>query len=401
MGEKLPFLDKTGVIRLWQHIVAKLGVKADRSELEALEEVLIQQIENIDLSGYETIENAAAKLVEAKEYTDSVKNDLLNGAGEAYDTLKELGDLIDENTDALDALEILASKQSDWSQNDESAPDYVKNRTHWVEAGKKIIISEITSVNGQSITDSLSKDCSIQPEQTYIVTVDGIPYTCTAWSEIGGINHLGDSRLLGEDSLSYDFHPEDVPFVVMYEEYWPEDLGAEVEIYCDVHYSDLNSHAIKIEQYDESFTTYHKLDENFIPDTIARVTQIVDGVYYGSNSDKYGFGNRTIIIDNFPFTLKEGLAVAIYFQYEIESTGSGSYINITPDAAFDQSKDIYDQNNNPYTKTIPAGSLKMLIYDGAHWRIEDTDISDEILITTDDIDTICGASIKAASEVTL
>lgn len=42
-------------------------------------------------------------------YADTIKNDLLNGAGAAYDTLKELGELIDNNTDAIDALEIIAS----------------------------------------------------------------------------------------------------------------------------------------------------------------------------------------------------------------------------------------------------------------------------------------------------
>ena len=46
---------------------------------------------------------------EAKEYTDNVKNDLLHGAGDAYDTLKELGDLIDENQDAIEALEQVAT----------------------------------------------------------------------------------------------------------------------------------------------------------------------------------------------------------------------------------------------------------------------------------------------------
>lgn len=40
-----------------------------------------------------------------------VKNDLLNGAGPAYDTLKELGVLIDENTDAIDALETIAASK--------------------------------------------------------------------------------------------------------------------------------------------------------------------------------------------------------------------------------------------------------------------------------------------------
>ncbi len=66
---------------------------------------------------YETKANASSKLTEAKTYADTaatnVKNDLLNGAGEAYDTLKELGELIDENTDAIDALEAVATNKMD------------------------------------------------------------------------------------------------------------------------------------------------------------------------------------------------------------------------------------------------------------------------------------------------
>ena len=57
----------------------------------------------------------------AKTYADTaatnaatkVKNDLLNGAGTAYDTLKELGDLIDDNADAIEALETIASGKAD------------------------------------------------------------------------------------------------------------------------------------------------------------------------------------------------------------------------------------------------------------------------------------------------
>ena len=59
----------------------------------------------------------------AKAYADTaasnaatkVKNDLLNGAGTAYDTLKELGDLIDDNADAIEALETIASGKADAS----------------------------------------------------------------------------------------------------------------------------------------------------------------------------------------------------------------------------------------------------------------------------------------------
>ena len=74
------------------------------------------------LSGYgitdaETKIDASKKLDEAKAYADSaasqVKNDLLNGAGTAYDTLKELGDLIDDNVDAIEALETVAAGKAD------------------------------------------------------------------------------------------------------------------------------------------------------------------------------------------------------------------------------------------------------------------------------------------------
>ena len=98
---------------------------------------------NVISSTYETKTDASAKLSEAKSYTNSVaqqaavtmieyddavlseaktyadnaatkvKNDLLNGAGTAYDTLKELGDLIDTNVDAIEALETVASGKAD------------------------------------------------------------------------------------------------------------------------------------------------------------------------------------------------------------------------------------------------------------------------------------------------
>ena len=58
-------------------------------------------------------------LASAKTYADSVgttvKNDLLNGAGSAYDTLKELGDLIIDNADAIEALETITSGKANAS----------------------------------------------------------------------------------------------------------------------------------------------------------------------------------------------------------------------------------------------------------------------------------------------
>jgi hypothetical protein len=65
MGEKLPFLDKTGVIRLWQHILAKIGVKADRAELEELEETLTQKIDNLELITTDDIDTICGASIKA------------------------------------------------------------------------------------------------------------------------------------------------------------------------------------------------------------------------------------------------------------------------------------------------------------------------------------------------
>lgn len=61
---------------------------------------------------YYTEAEVDAKIASA---STAVKNDLLNGAGGAYDTLKELGDLIDDNADAIDALETIAAGKADAS----------------------------------------------------------------------------------------------------------------------------------------------------------------------------------------------------------------------------------------------------------------------------------------------
>lgn len=79
-------------------------------------------------------------LASAKSYADSVgatvKNELLNGAGTAYDTLKELGDLIDDNVDAIEALEVVASgkaNSSDLTSHTNNSTIHVTNdnKNNW------------------------------------------------------------------------------------------------------------------------------------------------------------------------------------------------------------------------------------------------------------------------------
>ena len=149
--------------RMWQHITTALAAKSDTSH------------GHDDI--YDAKGSANTALESAKAYTDGVKNDLLNGAGAAYDTLKELGDLIEENKDAIEVLEGIAFNPgsgvpSDWAA-EEGEPGHVLNRTHYkttvetvyVEAQDlnfpwvygedyryKYFMPNATPINGETIT---------------------------------------------------------------------------------------------------------------------------------------------------------------------------------------------------------------------------------------------------------
>lgn len=78
--------------------------------LTALEGTVASQtnIDDVNVSAATTYssQKIVSEITAAKQ---AVKDELLGGAGEAYDTLKELGELIDTNKDAIDALEALAA----------------------------------------------------------------------------------------------------------------------------------------------------------------------------------------------------------------------------------------------------------------------------------------------------
>ena len=230
---------------------------ARMSDLESID------IPTVDLSSYETKEDAKIK----------------------YDTIVEA--------------------KADWNQNDETAIDYVKNRTHWVEQTVEVMLEE------QSVTTSESSygdssyyfanleldSCPLSPDNNggdeVIITVDGVSYNCTSWVEHGhDVNtiFIGDSRMWGEEgSQIYYSNQEDVPFLVeLYFEggggWFGEDLTLS---YASIYFYDSNSHTVKIEREIPDQTTYHTLDAKYIPDSIARTNNVItriDPVVEGSFS---------------------------------------------------------------------------------------------------------------------
>lgn len=137
------------------------------------------------LAGYgitdaETKSDASAKLTEAKTYADNaankVKNDLLNGAGAAYDTLKELGELIDDNKDAIDVLEDVAAGKA----NASDLTSHVNNKSnpHGVslsQLGVTATAAELNIMDGVTATAAeINKLDGLTATTTELNYVDGV-----------------------------------------------------------------------------------------------------------------------------------------------------------------------------------------------------------------------------------
>ena len=88
--------------------------------------------------------------------------------------------------------------QPDWNQNDETRPDYVKNRPFWREKTKELLVPlitepiEVTTEDNGSGFFSASGDFDVAPGVTNYVVFDGVEYTCEPYyEETAGVLVIG------------------------------------------------------------------------------------------------------------------------------------------------------------------------------------------------------------------
>lgn len=149
--------------------------------------------------------------------------------------------------------------QPDWYVNDENNPAYIKNRTHWMESVLSEIIPETSVDLSTGSVMGVLNGVSLNEGSTYIVTWDGQEYTCIARDDGYGEIYIGNQTL--SDGWSF---PEtivsDEPFFI-----WAyEDSNNEIR-------GSTENHTFILSGYVDSA---HKLDERYIPDTIARVSEL-------------------------------------------------------------------------------------------------------------------------------
>jgi len=164
--------------------------------------------------------------------------------------------------------------QSDWSQNDETADDYIKNRTHWREAveNKEYIVENVSLDTGRSH----SVDIDVLSGEYYVVIDNGEPEKCTIITQVIGGRHyqwIGTLQQFGIGGQS------DVP-----SKYWClQGIQETMATFgCTLFNRTGASHTFTIYK-SEGKDVIHKLDEKFIPDSIARKEDIPDAPAMISN----------------------------------------------------------------------------------------------------------------------
>ena len=171
--------------------------------------------------------------------------------------------------------------QPDWNQNDSTQPDYVKNRTHWVEGIDEELLAETTTTfrdaGGPVMGIAIIDHTKIEVGKRYTLIVDGVAYESEAFPVTGGteigievtIPYIGNPNFMemgyGEDN--------GLPFIAGFSS---DGTGITDTFYVFMQGADGDSHIISLSM---SSTTYHPLDEAFIPDTIARKSDIPEVNY--------------------------------------------------------------------------------------------------------------------------
>ena len=152
--------------------------------------------------------------------------------------------------------------QADWNQNDETAPDYVKNRPFYYDEeilGKTLELAEVitTSYEGYpcAVAD-ISGNAWGSGDITHpmIVEFDGVEYECYYYNNgiIGNVTILGEAPVEGK--------PNNEPFCIT--------INGSFKMLAT---AEAGTHSLYIKHVKQNIT---QIDEKFIPDSIARVDNV-------------------------------------------------------------------------------------------------------------------------------
>lgn len=173
--------------------------------------------------------------------------------------------------------DILDFAQSNWNQDDETAPDYIKNRTHYDNRIFHLMYDESYHATSFGSTDNYTAPFDytvvIGENKTYTVRLNGVSYSCVSYRGNDGCC-LGNASLInaGETNTGEDF-------CIFYAKDSETSGGGYTDIFLSADYvaSHGRNGTVQVTRIEG---TLKKLNESFIPDDIVRTSALGDQVTF-------------------------------------------------------------------------------------------------------------------------
>lgn len=261
-------------------LVSENAVTNDE-ELESEDEVddltkLISEATTVITEG-KNINSRSEKLIEEMETEKETLEDKAAEAKGAAENAQSMAESAGKFASDAEKAAHLAQKYStrpDLSQNNPDEPGYIKNRTHWVESSETVIAWDGNVMGTRTYTDALGK--------IYYKISDKCPEESDV---VGATIEFSDGKILTVSTKMFNGYTEGhaavggyiylrkTPVVYLGNMFDPHDVGVYAAIINDVYPA--------VFRYGKNVV--HTLDEKFIPDTIARKTDIPAGSGSGQN----------------------------------------------------------------------------------------------------------------------
>ena len=194
-----------------------------------------------------TLQRKALNAKDAETLTGASLSTILNSSDVEIPTSKAVLNALNEKLDKADA-------GSDWNQNDETKPDYVKNRPFYTGDPVEMVTVEDSSVSfalsGGIYSATFPTSFNAEFGKTYKVSWDGIVYECTC-AITNNCPVIGNQSIIGVGPDTGE------PFMIFNEH------GLNKTGWVSITTDTSASHTISIREFG---TPVIKIDEKYIPE---------------------------------------------------------------------------------------------------------------------------------------
>ena len=150
----------------------------------------------------------------------------------------------------------MKSFRGNWEQNDPTADDYIKNRTHWKEIKTRVLIPE-TSIEFANAGHPVGAPFILEMQEgsTYEVTWNGNVYQCVAYIAEGP-----NTPSIGNGTIASLTGGNDEPFFITV-------IRGDTLVFAE----EAGTHTVSISS---EATTWHTLDKRYLPTNLATTDDV-------------------------------------------------------------------------------------------------------------------------------